>query len=139
MGVRSIGFLTWHCVSTLVGEEKMSLYSSTCLCCKERLCAEAIDVAMTFSLLWEWITKKTNFPICEITLLHCLVEINKIAVGGATFGILYNCLPILIITLCGLDSYAACCFHKYGYPKKTSQTSRGEISHNTSFLKGLMS
>jgi hypothetical protein len=51
-GVISIGCLTWQCVNTPVDEAKMSLYSSmipsTYLCCKERVCVEAIDVVATF-------------------------------------------------------------------------------------------
>jgi hypothetical protein len=70
-----------------------------------------------------------------MTILHFLEEIKEIAVGGATSGILYNCLPKVIITLRGLDSYTKCCFKKYNCPKITSETSRGEISHNTSSLK----
>jgi hypothetical protein len=108
LGVKSIGCLTWQCVGTPVGEVKMSLYSSTIpstfLYCKERCCVEATDVATTFSYC-EHITKKTNFPVCEMTLLHFLAEIKEIVVGGATSGILYNCLPKVIITLRGLDSY----------------------------------
>jgi hypothetical protein len=95
-------------------------------------------VVMTFFLLQAWITKKTNFSVCEMTLLHFLSEIKEIVVGEDTFGILYNCLPKVIITLWGLDSYTTCRFHKYGWPKRTSQTLRGSISHNTSSLKGLM-
>jgi len=115
-----------------MGEEKMSLYSSmipsTCFYCKERLCVEVMNVVTTIYLLQAWITKKTNFPICEMALLHCLAKIKEIAVGSTTSGILYNCLPKVIITLRGLDSYIACRFHKYGWPKRTSQTSRGAIS-----------
>jgi hypothetical protein len=92
-------------------------------------------VATTFCLLRERITKKMDFPVFEMTLLHCLEEINEITVGGATFGILYNCLPKVIITLQGLDSYTTCHFHKYGWPKRTSQNSSGEISHNSLSLK----
>jgi hypothetical protein len=40
-----------------------------------------------------------------MSLLHFLVEIKEIAVGDATSGILYNCLPKVIITLRGIDSY----------------------------------
>jgi hypothetical protein len=131
-----------QCVGTLVGEEKMSLYSSTilstCFCCKDRLYVEVTDVVTTLCLLRSWITKKRNLSICEMTLLHCLANIKEIEVGNTTFGILYNCLPKVIITFQGLDSYRACHFHKYGWPKITSQTSRGQISHNTSSLKGLM-
>ena len=121
----------------------MSLYSSillsTCFYCKERLCVEVTDVASTFFLLRAQMTQKMNFPLCEMALLHCLVEIKEIVVSGATSGVLYNCLPKVIITLQGLESYTTCFFQKYGCPKRTSQTSRGEISHNTSSLKGLMS
>ena len=70
--------------------------------------------------------------------MHFLVEIKDVAVGGATSSILYNELPKVIITKQGLDSYIACCLHKYGWPNNTSQTSRGATSHNTSSIKGLM-
>jgi hypothetical protein len=40
-----------------------------------------------------------------MTLLHFLEEIKEITVGGATSGIMYNCLPKVIITLWGLESY----------------------------------
>ena len=40
------------------------------------------------------------------------------------------------MTLRGQDSYITWCFHIYGWPKRTSQTSSGETSHNTSSLKG---
>jgi hypothetical protein len=73
-----------------------------------------------------------------MTLLHFLAEIKEITVGDATSGILYNCLPKVVITLRGLESYITCHFQKYGCPKITSQTSNREISHNTSSLKGLM-
>jgi hypothetical protein len=43
-----------------------------------------------------------NFLVCEMTLLHFLAEIKEIAVGGATYGILYNFLPKEIITLRGI-------------------------------------
>jgi hypothetical protein len=79
-----------------------------------------------------------NFSVCEMTLLHFLAEIKEIAVGETTSGIMYNCLPKEIITLRGLDSYIVCRFQKYGCPKITSQNSRGEISHTTLSLKGLM-
>jgi hypothetical protein len=62
-------------------------------------------VEATFFLLSTQITKKTNFPVYEMTLLHCLAEIKEITVGSATFGILYNCLPKVIIKLWGLDLY----------------------------------
>ena len=59
----------------------------------------------TLYLLWARITNKTNFSVCEMTLLHFLVEIKEIAIGGTTSGILYNFLPKVIITLWCLDSY----------------------------------
>jgi hypothetical protein len=62
-------------------------------------------VAVTFCLLQGWITKKMNFPVYEMNLLYCLAEIEEIVVGSATSGILYNCLPKVIITLRGIDSY----------------------------------
>jgi hypothetical protein len=49
--------------------------------------------------------KEDELPVCEMTLLHFLAEIKEIVVGDATYGILYNCLPKVIITLWGLDSY----------------------------------
>jgi hypothetical protein len=59
-----------------VGEDKMSLYSSTILstyfCCVERPCVEAMDADVTFYSLLEKIMKKKNFPVWEITFLHCL-------------------------------------------------------------------
>ena len=101
--------MTWQCVGTPMGEEKMSLYSSTIpstwFYYKERLCVEVMNVVTTICLLQARITKKTNFLVCEMTLLNFLAEIKEIVVGDATFGILYNFLPKVIITLWGLDSY----------------------------------
>jgi hypothetical protein len=74
-----------------------------------------------------------------MTLLHFLSDIKEIEVDRATSSILYNCLPKVIITLRGIDSFTTCRFQKYGCTKITSQNSRGETSHNTSSLKGLMS
>jgi len=71
-------------------------------------------------------------------VLHFFGEIKEMGVGGVIFGILYNLFPKVIITKQGLDSFIACRFHKYGCPNNTSQTSRGETSHNTSSMKGLM-
>jgi len=70
-------------------------------------------------------------------LLHFFAVIKEMEVGEATFGILYNLLPNVIITEQGLDSYTTCCFHKYGCPNNKSQTSTGETLHSTSFMKGL--
>jgi hypothetical protein len=75
-----------------VGEEKMSLYSSTIpstfFYYKERLCVEVTDVATTSCSLRAWITKKMNFSVYEMTLLHFLIEIKEMAVDNATFDIL---------------------------------------------------
>jgi len=60
------------------------------------------------------------------------------AVGGATSSILYNLFSKITITARGLDSYTSCHFHKYGWPNNKSQTSTGEMSHNTWSVKGLM-
>ena len=82
--------------------------------------------------------KEKKFLVWEIILLHFFVVIKEMAVGGAISGILYNLLAKLIIIERGLDSYTTFRFHKYGCPKNTSQTSRGETSHNTSSVKGLI-
>jgi hypothetical protein len=87
---------------------------STFFCYKERLCVKVMDVVVTFYLLGAHITKKMNFLVYEMTLLHFLVDIKEIEVCDTTSGILYNCLPKVMITLRGLDSYTTCCFHKYG-------------------------
>ena len=79
-----------------------------------------------------------NFLVWEMSLLPFLAEIKEVAIGGATTGILYNELSKEIMTAQGLDSYTACCFHKYGWPNGTSQTSKGVTSHNNSFVNGLM-
>jgi hypothetical protein len=71
-------------------------------------------VVVTFYLLRAWIKKNMNFSVYEMTVLHCLAKIKEIVVGGTTFGILYNCLHKVIITLEGLESYKSCHFHKYG-------------------------
>ncbi len=60
-------------------------------------------------------------------LLHFLAKIEEMAVGGATYGILYNSLSKVIIIVQGLDSYIAWLFHKYGWPNNISQTSRAEM------------
>jgi hypothetical protein len=48
------GFLTWQCRGTLVGEEKISKYSSMALstffCYAERSATETLDVAVIFHL-----------------------------------------------------------------------------------------
>jgi len=49
-----------------------------------------MDVYMIFPLLWEKIKKKTNFSIKVMILLHFLVEIKEITVGGTTSDILYS-------------------------------------------------
>ena len=73
-----------------------------------------------------------------MNLLHCFVVSEEMVVGSATFGILYNFFPNVTIKTQDLDSYTTCRFQKYVWPNNTSQTSRGEMSHNTSSIKGLM-
>jgi len=87
---------------------------------------EGVSLGKQISQFWKW--------------AYCIVLYNQrdMAVGSATSDILYNSFPKLTITTRGLDSYIACHFHKYGWPNNTSQTSRGETSHNNSFMKGLM-
>jgi len=51
------------------------------------------DVAMIFPLLWKQTRQKMNFLVWEMSLPPFLVMIKEVAVGGATFGILYNELP----------------------------------------------
>lgn len=63
----------------------------------------------------------------QMTFLHFLSEINEMEIGTTTSCILYNWLPKVWITLWGIDSYIAICFHKYGWPKITLQSSRGLI------------
>lgn len=60
------------------------------------------------------------------------------AVSSATFGIVYNLFPKVIIKLRGLDSYKKIFFHEYGFPTNKSQNSRGEAWDNNSYVKGLM-
>jgi len=135
--------LTWQWRGTPIVEEKIYEYSSTTLSTYfysvERSVMDTLDVATIFRSFWEWITKKTNFPIWEMTFVHYLAEIKEIALGGTSSGILYNFLFKVIITLRGLESYTTWHFYKYGWPKITIKTSRGETSHNTSSLKFLMS
>ena len=50
----------------------------------------AMDLAMIFPLLWERTTKKINFLVWLMNLLHFLEEIKEMAVGGATSGIMYH-------------------------------------------------
>lgn len=71
-------------------------------------------------------------------LLHSLPDIEEVALGGATSGILYKGLPKEIIIERGLNTYTTCRFNKYGHPNNTSQVLRVEASHNTSSVKGLM-
>ena len=82
--------------------------------------------------------KKKKFPVEEMNFLHFLADIKEITLGGTASGIMYNFLVKVIITLQGLDSYTTWCFHKYGWPKITLKTLRGETSHNTSSLKDMM-
>ena len=94
----------------------MSHYSSMtlsiCFCCAEGPYLEV--VAMILFLPCGWIIKKTNFPVVEMSLLHCFAITKEIAAGGGTSGTLYKLFPNIIITVRGQDSYTACHFHKYG-------------------------
>ena len=132
--------LTYQCRGTPAGEVEMPSYSSTtlsiCSCRAEGSCLEVM--ATVFFFPCGHIIKKTNFPVLEMSLLHFFAITKEMVVGGATSTILYNLSPKVTITARGLDSYIACCFHKYGCPNNTSQTSRGAMSHNTSSVKGLM-
>jgi len=138
--VRSMDCLTWQCKGTLVGEVEMSLYSSMTLsiycCCVEEPCLES--VVTTFFLPWERIIRKAKFLVWEMILVHCFAVIKEMVVGEATLGILYNLLAKVIIIDQGLDSYTSCHIHKYDFPNNTLETSRGETSHSTSSVKGLM-
>ena len=118
----------------------MSSYSSMTLsiysCHAEGPCLDVMPTIFFFP--WGHIMRKTNLPVLEMILLHCFAVTKEMALGGATSGILYNLFPKVTITTRGLDSYTTCCFHKYGCLNNTSQTSRGEMSQNTSSMKGLM-
>ena len=81
---------------------------------------------------------KINFLVWEIILLCCFALIKEMAGGSTTSGILYKLFPKVIIIERGLESYTTCFFHKYGWPNNTSDTSRGETSHNNSYVKGLI-
>ena len=118
LGVKSKEYLTWKWNDTLVGEGKMVLYYfmivSLYCCCVEEPFMSVMDVATIFPFLWERTIQKMNFLVWEMSLLHFLVVIKEVAVGGATSSILYNELPKEIITTRGLYSYTPCCIHKYG-------------------------
>jgi hypothetical protein len=81
---------------------------------------------------------KTNLLVWEMSFLNFLVDIKEIMIGGGTFSMLYNFLPKVNITPRGLESYMTCRFQKYSWPKRTSQISMGEISHNNESLKVFM-
>lgn len=140
--VKSIEWSIWKCKGICLGEEKIPMYSSmilsTCFYCVVEPFLGAMDVAMIFSLIWEWIKNKTNFLVWEMILLNCLAEIKEMVVGWATSSVLYNLSPKVIIIVWGLDSYITWHFYKYGFPNNTSQMLRGATSHNTSYVKGLM-
>ena len=84
-----------------MGEEKISLYSSTTLstffCNTREPFLGAMDVATISPLVWDKNRKKTNFIVWEMILLHFLVDIKEMVVGRATSGILYSFLPKVII------------------------------------------
>ena len=75
-----------------MGELNMSLYSSTTLsaffCYVAESRVEAMDVATTFFSPYERIIKRTNFPVCVITFMHCLAKIREMEAFAATYGIL---------------------------------------------------
>ena len=77
----------------------MSRYSSTtlsiCCCHAKGPCLEV--VAMIFFFPSGRIIKKTNFPVLEMSLLHCFAVTKEIAAGGGTSGVLYNLFPNVII------------------------------------------
>lgn len=98
----------------------------------------AMDVGTIFTFLWERIWKKRNFWVWEMILLHFLTNIKEMMVGRATSGVMYSLFPKVIITMHSLNLYTTWHFHKYGWPYKTSQTSRRVTSHSTSSLKGFM-
>ena len=95
-------------------------------------------MATVFFFSWGLIIIKTNFPVLEMSLLHCFAVTKEMVVGGATSSSMYNLFSKVTITTRGLESYTTCHFHKYGWPNNTSQTSKGATSHNTSSVKGLM-
>jgi len=82
-----------------MGEARISLYSYRTLsiycCCEEQPCLEV--VATTFFFPWGKIIRKINFLVWEVILLHGFPLIKEMAVGGATYGILYNLLAKVII------------------------------------------
>jgi len=43
-----------------------------------------------------------------MSLLHYFAVTREMAVGNATFGIMYNLFPNVTITVQGLDSYTSC-------------------------------
>ena len=118
----------------------MSTYSSMTLsicCCRvEDPCLEVVATILFFP--WGRIIRKKNFPVFEMSLLHCFIVTKEIAADNGTYGIMYNLFPKVTITTRGRDSYRTCRFHKYGWHNNMSQTSRGEMSHNTLSMKGLM-
>jgi len=78
----------------------MSLYSSTtlsiCSCQAEGPCLEVVATVFFFPL--GRIIRKTNFPVLEMSLLHCFVVIKEMVVGGDTSCILYKLFPKVTIT-----------------------------------------
>ena len=129
-GIKSMECLTSQCTRTPTGVVKMSLYDSTilstCFCCIEGFCVEAMDVAVIFRYSSERTMKSTNLPVWEITFLHCFAVMRDTAVAGSASSILQSFFTKVIMTLRGLDSYTTWCFHIYSFPKRTSQNSSGE-------------
>ena len=136
--VTTMECLSRQCRGTSVGEEKMSLYSSTSfsICCYHA--GEPYFEAMTaiFFLPCGRIVMKINSLVWEKILLRCFAVVKEITGGGNTSGIMYNLFPKVIKIAQGLDSYTTCRFQKYGWPNNTSQ--RVEPSQSSSSMKGLM-
>lgn len=129
----------WQCSGTTTGEVKMSSYSSMALSIycwpEEGSCLEVMTIVFFFL---EGISSGKTLLVLEMSLLYCFRVTREIAVGVATFGIMYNLFPNVTMTMWGLDSYTSCHLYKYGWPNNTSQISREATSHNTSSVKGFM-
>jgi hypothetical protein len=92
LSINSMKCLTWQCRGTPVGEEKISLCSSTflstCFYCIENSCIEVVVVAVTFCSPSDQIVKRVNFVVRDIILQYCFVEFNEMEVVETTSCIL---------------------------------------------------
>ena len=83
-----------------MGEEKISLYSSTTLSiCFFRVgepCLEAMTKIFFFP--YARIVMKKKFLVWEKILLHCFAVLKEMAEGDTTSSVLYNLFPKVIIT-----------------------------------------